>query len=371
MVRDLADDEVLRSPFDRDQLIADANESVAWRSTVEEQRNGLRRFKRRKLVEIIYRDLIGHEATPVVGAEITALGEACLEAAVASLGAPLAIIAMGRFGGCELSYASDLDVFFVHGGAGASAFERADRAATHLLRDIGTATTEGETFHIDADLRPEGKKGMLTLSVDGYRDYYATRAEPWEIQSLLKARFVAGDPEIGAAFMELIEPIRYRSDFPPAMAKEIRRAKLRVEKERMPRGADPEMHLKLGRGSISDVEFTVQLLQLQHGFEHSSIRTPSTHEAISALAAAEVLAADDALALGQSFELCEQIRNATALHLGGDANVFPTGDDAASVAQLCGYESASNLHEEYRRHTRKARSVMERSFYGIETGGSA
>lgn len=365
MVRTLGDDSLLATPFDRDQLVAEAIDSIAWRSTIEEQRDGLRRFKRRKMLEIVGRDLIGHQSTRTVGREISCLGEACLEAAVRFIDVPLAIIAMGRFGGSELSYASDLDVLFVYGGGGASEFERAERAATHVLRDIGAATTEGETFHIDADLRPEGKKGMLSLSLDGYRAYYETRAEPWEVQSLVKARFVAGDPSIGAAFMELIEPVRYREDFPVAMAKEIRRIKLRVEKERMPRGADPEMHLKLGRGSISDIEFTVQLLQLQHGYAHPELRTPSTYEALAAVERCGLTNEADVASLREAFELCERIRNGSVLHLGGAADLFPTGENAGIVASICGFSSAGEMREEYRRRTRKARTVMEHTFYGI------
>ncbi len=176
---------------------------------------------------------------------------------------------------------------------------------------------------------------------------------------------------VGAAFMELIEPIRYRSDFPAAMAKEIRRIKLRVEKERMPRGADPEMHLKLGRGSISDVEFTVQLLQLQHGHAFLDLRTPSTYEALTAIERNELMSEADVESLRSSFELCERIRNGSVLHSGGAADMFPTGEAAGVVARICGFDSAVEMREEYRRATRKARTVMEHSFYGIASDVNA
>src|SRR5262249_26422055 len=153
-------------------------------------------------------------------------------------------------------------------------FEMAERIATQLIREIGATTPEGQTFRVDAALRPEGKKGVLARSLDGYRAYYADYGLPWEFQSLLRARPVAGDDAVAGRFFELIEPYVARAPFPDGDVREIRRVKLRVEQERIPPGEDPQFHLKLGKGALTDVEFTVQLLQLQHGAEQPEVRTP-------------------------------------------------------------------------------------------------
>src|SRR4051794_1171392 len=144
-------------------------------------------------------------------------------------------------------------------------FDVAEKTATRIVSGIGATTAEGHTFRIDANLRPEGKKGPLARSLDGYRSYYDNWALTWEFQSLLKARPVAGDPEVAEQFCAMVEPYVFRDPFPAESIREVRRMKARVERERIPPGEDPLFHLKLGRGSLSDVEWTVQLLQLIHG----------------------------------------------------------------------------------------------------------
>ncbi len=365
-IRILGDDVWLATPLTVEELIAEATSSIEWRADIDAQRDGLRRFKRRKLLDIAIRDVIGREPVRTVGAEISALGEACLTAAMSLHEVPLAVVAMGRLGGAELSYASDLDVMFVYEGSGATAYEQAERAATRLLRDIGAPTTEGETFHIDADIRPEGKKGSLALSLEGFRDYYEHRAEPWEHLALLKARVVGGNRGVGERFIEMVQKYRYPEAVSTETIRSIQRIKLRVEKERLPSGVDPELHLKLGRGTISDVEFTVQLLQLQYAHDIPALQTPSTYEALAALKETDLLPPSDTEVLLQAFSICQTIRNATTLAYGSDRNTFPGEAEAAAVAQLCGYTSAGALREEYRRRVRRSRAVMERSFFGID-----
>src|SRR5262249_59058165 len=183
---------------------------------------------------------------------------------------------MGRFGGAELSYASDLDVLFVYDGEDAADFRAAEKVAEQLLTELGGITPEGQTFRVDPDLRPEGRKGALARSLSGYRAYYGRWAQTWEFQALLKARPVAGDATVASQFAALIAPFVYRDPFPEDALREVRRMKARIERERIPSGEDPRFHLKLGRGSLSDVEFTVQLLQLQHGASRPEIRVVST-----------------------------------------------------------------------------------------------
>ncbi|MGH9025462.1 MAG: bifunctional [glutamine synthetase] adenylyltransferase/[glutamine synthetase]-adenylyl-L-tyrosine phosphorylase [Acidimicrobiia bacterium] len=353
------------------ELVEQARETLQWRTGVEARRSGLRRFKRREHLRIAARDLLGLATLDETERELTALADACVTAALDSAApdVPFAVIGMGRYGGRELSYASDLDVLFVYDGDTPSAFDTAERAATEMLREIGSTTTEGQTFVVDPDLRPEGKKGVLARSIGGYREYYERWALTWEFQSLLKARPVAGDADVVSQFFDLAMPKVYRDEFPDAEAREVRRMKARIERERIPTGEDPQFHLKLGPGSLSDVEFTVQLLQLRHGNAHPQLRTPSTMDVLHELQAAGHLDTTDAGALEESYRFCSRARNARFLLSGAPANSLPTASpEAARLGRLLGYvhQPQTSLRDDYRRLTRRARRVVERLFYGRE-----
>jgi glutamate-ammonia-ligase adenylyltransferase len=371
MLELLGNDEYLAVERDAGELAREAMGTLGWRAaSVGERRDGLRRFKRRQFVRIAGRDVLGFADLEATGREWAALGDACVEASVATLSAPLpfAVVGMGRFGGAELSYASDLDVLFVYDGGTPADFDAAEKFATALMKEIGATTAEGQTFRIDADLRPEGKQGPLARSLEGFRRYYERWAQTWEFQALLKARVVAGDRDLGARFMSLVEPFVHRDPFPTDEEREIRRMKARIERERIPTGEDPEFHLKLGRGSLSDVEFTVQLLQLRHGAAHPAVRTPSTMAALSALGSAGFLDADDADALGAAYRFCERARNARYLLNGTGGDSLPTDQvEAERLALMLGYVSrpAASLRDDYRKVTRRARAIVERVFYDV------
>ncbi len=231
------------------------------------------------------RDLLGFAPVEVVERELTGLAEACLEAAVATLepSLPFAVLGMGRLGGAELSYASDIDVLFVYDGDSPADFDVAERLAEALVTEIGATTAEGQTFRIDARLRPEGNQGPLARSLGGYAAYYDRWGLTWERQALSKVRIVAGDAALGARFCELANEVVYERAFTEEDAREIRRMKARIERERIPPGEDPQFHLKLGRGSLSDIEFLVQLLQLTYGGTEPSLRVPGTMSALGRL----------------------------------------------------------------------------------------
>jgi glutamate-ammonia-ligase adenylyltransferase len=365
----LGDDEALAREKSRDELVEEALGNLTWRSTADERRVGLRRFKRREMLRIAGRDVLGFASIEATEGELAGLADACVEAALRSLGPslPFAVIGMGRLGGAELSYASDLDVLFVYDGEDAADFRAAEKIAEQLMSELGGITPEGQTFRVDPNLRPEGRKGALARSVSGYQAYYERWAQTWEFQALLKARPVAGDATVAARFAALIEPFVYRDPFPEDDVREVRRMKARIERERIPPSEDPRFHLKLGRGSLSDVEFTVQLLQLEHGARHPEIRVTSTIEALHRLRAAGLLDAGDADALEESYRFCERARNARYLLLARPGDALPTdGQDAARLGRLLGYElePQARLRDDYRRVTRRARKVVERVFYG-------
>ncbi|MGH8985465.1 MAG: bifunctional [glutamine synthetase] adenylyltransferase/[glutamine synthetase]-adenylyl-L-tyrosine phosphorylase [Acidimicrobiia bacterium] len=369
-VETLGDDDALAREKDRTELVEEALGTLTWRTGTEERREGLRRFKRRELLRIAARDMLGFAELETSGRELTHLAEACVEAALATLepAVPFAVIGMGRLGGAELSYASDIDVLFVYDGDAPSDFDAAEHTAEALMLEIGATTAEGQTFRIDADLRPEGKQGQLARSLSGYRTYYERWALTWEFQSLLKARPVAGDAELGTRFAGLVEPFVYREPFGDDDVREVRRMKARIERERIPPHDDPQFHLKLGRGSLSDIEFTVQLLQLRHGAEHPEVRAASTIDALRRLREAGFLDAADADALEDSYRFCERARNGGYLLTGTPGDSLPGGTDGEKLARLLGYVHRPNasLRDDYRRVTRRARKVVERVFYGQE-----
>ena len=367
----LADDDALRAPARRDLLVEEALGTLDWREDDSARRTGLRRFKRRHLLRIGARDLLGFADLATTGRELSQVADACVEAALRSLEPtlPFAVIGLGRLGGEELSYASDIDVVFVYDGTGTGAFEEAERIAERLVRAIGETTSEGQTFRVDTRLRPEGNQGVLARSVDAYVTYWERWAQVWELQALTKARFVAGDPDVGAAFLERAARYVYLDPFPDDRRREIRRMKARIERERIPPGEDPRYHLKLGRGSLSDVEFTVQLAQLEHGAAHPRVRATSTLAALAGLVAVGACSAADAAALHDAFVLCERARNYRYLLTGTPGDSLPVdGEEAQRLARMLGYvrHPQQALRDEYRRVTRRARVVVERVFYGRE-----
>ncbi|MGZ6826112.1 MAG: [protein-PII] uridylyltransferase family protein, partial [Mycobacteriales bacterium] len=221
---------------------------------------------------------------------------------------------------------------------------------------------------VDADLRPEGRQGPLTRSLESYRAYYARWAHVWESQALLRAAPLAGDPQVAEAFLAAVDPVRYPAGGLTAeQLREVRRIKARVETERLPRGADRTLALKLGLGGLADVEWTVQLLQLQHGAELAELRTPMTLPALRAAAAAGLLEAADAEVLEQAWTLTTRVRDALVLVRGKPTVSLPSsGRELAGVARALGYPAGSQgeLLEDYRRLARRARAVVERAFYG-------
>ena len=292
-----------------------------------------------------------------------------------AIGAPLptamCVVAMGRFGGHEMGYGSDADVLFVHQplpGADEEAATRAAQAVADGLRRVLRRPGPDPSLRIDADLRPEGKQGPLVRTLAAYRTYYRRWAVPWEVQALLRADPIAGDASLAAAFTELADEIRYpEGGLDELSVREIKRIKARMEAERIARGLDPMLHLKLGPGGLSDTEWVAQLLTLRYAGRVPALRTTRTRPALAAARDAGLIAEADEAALSSSWLLATRIRNAVMLVTGRAADVLPTSQpDLAPVARLLGYppDESQELVQDWRRAARRARAVMERVFYG-------
>jgi glutamate-ammonia-ligase adenylyltransferase len=287
------------------------------------------------------------------------------------LGVRFSVIAMGRLGGREIGYGSDADVLFVceptAGADSAEATRRAHLIAERLRTMLAVASAD-PPLRLDADLRPEGRNGALVRSLDSYAEYYQRWASVWEAQALLRARHAAGDPELSERFLTLIEPTRYPAGgLPPDGVLEIRRIKARVDAERLPRGADPNTHTKLGRGGLADVEWTVQLLQLRHADQVTALRSTATLDALQAAVQAELLAADDAAALEAAWRFASRARDAIMLVRDRADDQLPKpGKTLQAVGRVLGYRAgfeAGQLIDDYRRAARRARRVVEAVFY--------
>jgi [glutamine synthetase] adenylyltransferase / [glutamine synthetase]-adenylyl-L-tyrosine phosphorylase len=326
-------------------------------------------------------DLLGLLDPPAVCGALSSVWVAVLQATLRSveraLGertppARIAVIGMGRLGGAELGYASDADVMFVcepvEGAADHEALKYATTVAETVRRRLGQPSPD-PALVVDADLRPEGRQGALVRTLNSYRSYYARWSEAWEAQALLRATHVAGDTDLGRRFLEMTDPIRYPVEsITPTEVTEIRRIKARVDDERLPRGADRSTHTKLGHGGLADIEWTVQLLQLRHAGDIPELRTTSTLEGLHEASQAGLLTAADAVALAASWTMATRARNAVMLVRGKPGDQLPrSGRELAAVAVAMGYPADGDpgvFLDDYRRATRRARTVVERVFYG-------
>ncbi|MDG4765099.1 bifunctional [glutamine synthetase] adenylyltransferase/[glutamine synthetase]-adenylyl-L-tyrosine phosphorylase [Solwaraspora sp. WMMD406] len=309
----------------------------------------------------------------VVGAALSAVTDATLAAAlrvaVATVPPPpglrFAIVGMGRLGGYEMSYSSDADVLFVYDHPPGVADDQASAAARAIaeeLRRLLGMPAPDPPLGVDADLRPEGRQGPLVRSLAAYAQYYARWSRVWESQALLRARFVCGDPALGREFLAVADPVRYPADgLSREQVVEIRRIKVRVETERLPRGADPATHTKLGRGGLADVEWAVQLTQLRHAHAVPALRDTRTLIALAAARDAGLIDAADAAALRAGWTLAARVRDALMLVRGRASDQLPRhGPELAGVVRLLGGADAGQFLDDYLRTARRCRAAAER-----------
>ncbi|GAA3489801.1 MULTISPECIES: bifunctional [glutamine synthetase] adenylyltransferase/[glutamine synthetase]-adenylyl-L-tyrosine phosphorylase [Streptomyces] len=381
------------TPRTREHLEQEVLAAVGRADGAEAAVAAARGVRRRELFRTTAADIIGSygtEESPAesdpgalvdrVGQAVTGLNAAtiagALRAAVRAqwgdeLPTRFAVIGMGRFGGHELAYGSDADVLFVHEPREGVDEQEAARAANRIvteMRRLLQLPTSDPPLLIDADLRPEGRSGPLVRSLKSYEAYYRRWSLVWESQALLRAEPMAGDPDLGRRFIELIDPLRYPVEgLGDDAVREIRRLKARMESERMPRGADPTLHTKLGRGGLSDVEWTVQLLQMRHGWAEPGLRTTRTREALRAAHAAGLIPTEEAQTLDDAWVLASRVRNGVMLVRGRAGDTFPSdGRELAAMGRYLGYDEGhvGDMLDDYRRITRRARAVMEDLFYG-------
>ncbi|MDH6181060.1 glutamate-ammonia-ligase adenylyltransferase [Microbacteriaceae bacterium SG_E_30_P1] len=365
------EDELRPRPLD--QLLEETHATVArHRDDEDAAALALRTARRREILRLALAGIVGNITIGQLGRALSDITTAILTGALALAhrygdGIEFGIIAMGRYGGQELGFGSDADVMYVYRPAGADG-EEAQRRAERIVHALSRYTEDLRVpLDLDIGLRPEGRNGAIVRSLDSYRAYYARWSLTWEAQALLRARGAVGDADLLAAFEELADSVRYPESISENDIREIKRIKARVENERLPQAADPTRHLKLGRGSLSDVEWFVQLLELEHGARVPGLRTTSTLGALAAAEAAGLVDTEDAHKLRDAWILASRARSAMTLWTAKTSDVLPKDLlQLEGVARLLEYPpgSAGVFEEQYLRVTRLARQVFERRFYG-------
>lgn len=330
----------------------------------------LRNIRRREYLRVAIGAVLGALTLEDISAGLTAITEAYLRSMLVlakqnlDIEMDLCIIAMGRLGGSELGFGSDADAMLLFSSASDTGQADADKLASELLVLVKDSLLE---FDLDLGLRPEGKNGPRIRSLNAYAGYYEKWADTWEFQALLRARPISGSQELRDSFLELINPLRYPTEMKPAALTEIRRIKARVESERLPQGADPARHLKLGRGSLSDVEWVAQLYQLQFAQLHPGLRTTQTLTALNEMGRAGLADPGSVEELRQAWLLAARCRSALVLAVDKLLDTLPSDRKILeAVARILEFSpgQAGQLEEQYLSTTRRSRAAYERLFLG-------
>lgn len=384
----LGDDEAL-SARDRASLDMQTSAMVArYASNIADFAQSLRALRRQEIERVALAwmcGLIDDDTSMLAMSDVfDAILDATLQwsmreaVSVMNLNAPqaeIAIIALGRYGGREVNFCSDADIMVIYKPVGEDCdFNAAHRFAqktVDILRNIlqGPLTLEPKIM-VDLDLRPEGKDGPLVRSLESCEKYYRQWASTWEHQALLRARFAAGSKELADALLDgVVNELRYAANpLSDSQLAEIRKLKARMEAERLPRGVSRDRHLKLGRGSLSDVEWTVQLMQLQYASKHESLRVVGTMQALKALQSEHFISDEDAEVLSRCWHMCSAVRNANFLWSGSmaRADIIPTDSySLGGIATYLGYEPNQGrvFENDLLATMRQCREIMSRLFY--------
>ncbi|MGA4508234.1 bifunctional [glutamine synthetase] adenylyltransferase/[glutamine synthetase]-adenylyl-L-tyrosine phosphorylase [Propionibacteriaceae bacterium G1746] len=363
---------------DPERLHTAMHSVVSRHQQSQEAIDAVRAIRRRELFRVAVADLTNRADLTAVGHGLTDLASATICAALEVAhrevpdAPPVGVVSMGRWGGQETAYSSDCDAMFIIDDTDdPEAVHKATQVVTKVRKWLN-APGPDPALEIDTDLRPEGKDGAMVRTLGSYRAYYDRWSATWEAQALIRAGYGAGPVELVTALLTSIDPIRYPAEgLAKGQLTEIRKLKARMERERMPRGVDPKRHVKLGPGGLVDIEWTIQLLQLQHGARIPGLRTTSTLAALAAADEAELLTASQHEALREAWLLASRIRNANMLSRARASDAFPSdARERGNVAHLLGRQPGriGKLLDDWMKASRRAEHVVNTVFWGGETG---
>jgi [glutamine synthetase] adenylyltransferase / [glutamine synthetase]-adenylyl-L-tyrosine phosphorylase len=350
---------------DRADLIAELWNALSGLENDEQERLALRRFRQRESLRIGYNDIVRGLPLEVITRDLSDLADACVEGAVrlawaralARFGAPtnprgsiarFVVLALGKLGGQELNYSSDIDLMFLYDEDGqtkgpkvVSNAEMFARIGTEIVRLLADHTALGMAYRVDMRLRPDGEQGALARSLDATLGYYVTRGRTWERQALIKCREIAGDLALGKTFREAIEPFIYRRYLGAAEIAEIKVLKRRIEQRSVTAGT-AEVEVKTGRGGIRDVEFVVQFLQLLHGGEYPEVRHGTTLQAMARLEQVGCLSAEERHIMDDAYRFLRRVEHRLQILFDRQTHQMPRDPEALrTLALRMGYPQAS------------------------------
>jgi glutamate-ammonia-ligase adenylyltransferase len=357
----------------------------------EEQLDAMRRYRHEEFLRIGMNDVHGKMGQVEVALQLTDLAEVCLSAACRMAAAELsrfgrprvaepdgsahepafAVVGMGKLGGFELNYHSDLDIIYIYDGQGMTDGEKSitnreyfAKLGQKIILILTTQTREGYVYKIDTRLRPSGNAGPLVTSLEAFQSYHATEAQIWERQALTKARVSLGEPRLKEAIEQVIERTVYGSAADELVRSEIHRLRMRMENE-LAKETTGSYNIKTGRGGMVDVEFIVQFLQLKHGVEHREIRNCNTLLALDAMRRRDLLSEEDYQALAEGYRFLRRLEN--RLRIIHDYSMNDLGGPIKylnKLARRLGYDSmlknpGQALMADYERVTDAVRGVYE------------
>lgn len=359
----------------------------------------LRRFKRREILRIATRDIAAYASMRSVTEDLSNLADAALQFALRCadadmrerFGAPrlgdnepdapeagFCILAMGKLGGRELNFSSDIDLIFIYADEGRTDGGRSgatnnanyfQKVGERIIKAIAEVTSEGYVFRVDMRLRPHGAAAPLAAPLDMTARYYETVGQAWERQALVRMRPVAGDLALGEAFIERIRPFIYPRYFDDETLEDIRRVKMQMESTIEARG-ETRTEVKLGRGGIRDIEFTVQILQLLNGGRIADLRAPNTLDAIAALERNAILSPFEADTLATNYVFLRRVENRLQVKSSGQVHALPTAPhELDDFARRLGYDDGPSFMSDYDHRTQASRAVLER-FVAAEGSGT-
>jgi glutamate-ammonia-ligase adenylyltransferase len=357
----------------------------------------LRQFRQREMIRIAARDLARLGKTEEIIGEISAVADVCLgvvfrivqQQLLARFGSPFeqdtdgvwrptqfCVLGMGKLGGQELNYSSDVDVLFVYSDEG-SVFRSQPRKgkaarpaltnhqfftrlAESFIAEVGRLTAEGMLFRIDARLRPEGEAGPLVRSLGSYENYYAQWGQTWERMMLIKARCVAGAASLAGEFLEMVQPFRFPRSTGPNVLGEIAAVKQRIEAEAS-RAGELENNVKLGPGGIREIEFVAQSLQLLHGGRNPFLQSAHTLPVLQKLAQYHLLEEKEVADLASAYTFLRDVEHRLQMDQNRQTHSLPVGSQARErVGRLMGFDSFGRFEKARQAHTKRVRSIYDR-----------
>lgn len=378
------------------ELRADLNQFEGMEGNLKSRGLAMRRFQQRELLRIALRDVYGHASVASVTEDLSNLADAMLDTAISSAklelderyGKPLShtpeneaafvVLAMGKLGGRELNFSSDIDLLFMYSDEGQTAggrqrsvenVEYFKKLGERVIKLLSEQTPEGFLFRVDMRLRPFGRSGPLASSFDAALEYYATYGRAWERQALIKARACAGHLPTGQAFIERIRSFVFPKYFDDATLEDIRNTKQQTEMQIARQGL-AEYEVKLGPGGIRDIEFTVQMLQLLNGGRWPELRTTNTLQAIQALVRCESLSPFESEALIRNYQFLRRVEHRIQIEDGRQCHALPSDPNLLdALARRLGYPDHEVFLGHYRSCTQETRRILER-FLAAKGGGN-